>query len=164
MLWLKLLSFNASQGVVEFGNGNTDSISLRFDTRLYKKEKLIVFETCFKYGCYWIELESFYDNFVNKWNHYTSVYKADSGEVEMYLNGCTKRTWKMKIDNNDIHSFKKVLRSDNYIGTITYNDDFQNLHAKVNDLKIFDRPLKKIQIKKEMSADLGKMIELSVRN
>jgi len=159
MFWLRLLSFNnTSQGVIAFGNGNKDTINIRFQ----KKENMIILETCFDFTCIWIKLGTLLDTLVNKWNHYTSVYETDSGEVGMYLN--SRLIFKGRINDSDIAAFQKVVRTDNYIGTITGYDNFQNLHAKVNDLKIFDRPLKTIQIRKEMSTDLGKMIEFSVRN
>ncbi len=159
MFWLRLLSFNnTSQGVIAFGNGNKDTINIRFE----KKENMIILETCFDFTCIWIKLGTLLDTLVNKWNHYTSVYKVDSGEVGMYLNG--RLIFKGRINDSDTAAFQKVVRTDNYIGTITGYDNFHNLHAKVNDLKIFDQPLKTIQIRKEMNTDAGKMIELLVSN
>jgi len=135
MLWIRLLSFNYTQEVIHFGNGiYTNTIELRFQDK--------TFNFCFEHHCYHIK-----SNLAYKWTHYTCVYHASSGEIRMYIN--SQLIYKRSLHDNDKKGFKKIVRGSNFVGYS--NADWRFLHAELNELKIFNRGLSEVEIKKEMN-------------
>jgi len=135
MLWIRLLSFNNTQQVFDFGNGyDINTIELKFQDKQFR--------FCFEHNCYHIK-----SNLVYKWTHYTCVYHAGSGEIRMYLN--SQLIFKSIVYDNDKKSFKKIVRGSNFIGYS--NACWKFLHAELNELKIFNRGLSEVEIKEEMN-------------
>jgi hypothetical protein len=148
MLWIRLLSINKVQQVFKVGNGlNKARVKVSINTHRFR--------CCLQYRCYWVDLDK---GLVNRWTHLTCSHYANGkdGEIRMYINGKMITTW--IINDKDFQSFKKVERNDNYIGQPHGDDQPENLHAKVNELKIFDRPLSTDQVKRAMYYEPGLVI------
>jgi len=144
MLWIRLLSFNNIQQVINVGKGR-----VRVSINTHR------FRCCLQYKCYWVDSDR---GLVDKWTHLTCLHYANGkdGEIRMFINGKLITTW--IINDRDFQSFKKVQSNENYIGQPHGDDPPQNLHAKVNELKIFDRPLSTDQVKKAMYYEPGLII------
>ncbi len=140
MFWIKPLSTNYFQQVIDFGNGfRSDNIRVGF------------FENSLTLYClfYADEENRLYDNLktpdgllvLGEWVHVTVLH--DFRFYRVFLNGS------QVVERRDEYKYSMVPRGSNFVGANNWPSD-ELLHAELDELKIFDRPLSPDEIIQEM--------------
>ncbi len=135
MIWMKVLSLNYYQRIIDFGNGEC----LNLETfAFFEKTNKIEITTC-----------------VGSWNRYVSPITR-SISINKWIHFCVTSTFNkkeiyidaVKILSYDLPQIDNVQTTKNYIGKSNFpNDD--NVHAIFDEMKIFNRTLTIEQIKVE---------------
>ena len=136
MFWIKTLSYNQYQAIVEFGNDlETDIVFIGFEN-VSGQVRIIFIKKGDKRA---LGKSGPSDTLpIGKWVHVAVNYKNE--QVLGYIDGVLKIEFKTA-------DFISKIRSFNFIGKSHWPDE--NLHADLDDLKIFDRVLSKQEIKTE---------------
>lgn len=129
MLWIKLLSLNAWQPIIDIGSGqNEDNIMLRFKSITILNAN-IVNDNIHK------KLDSPTDNLEQVWTHI--ALSVEGFTVNIYINGELSRS-------QTGFPYRKIERTSNFIGR---NNWGQEIHAMLDDLKIFNKSLIRLKFR-----------------
>ena len=125
MIWVKVLSYNYWQRIIDFGNGapldnvfitferTTDKIGIEFFKNTEKEKKT-----------------SSKSIALNEWVHLTVT--SSGNNVILYLDGVEEFSFTAEISD--------VVRTKNYLGKSNWESD-SNVHAIFDEMKIFNREL-----------------------
>ena len=123
MIWVKVLSYNNYERIIDFGNGvSSDNVIIYLDHTTGK------FKLCFHKNTNQMKISS-KSIALNEWVHIT-VTSSDNN-VNLYLDGVEEFSYTAETSD--------VVRTKNYLGK---SQNTPNVHAIFDDMKIFNRALK----------------------
>ena len=124
MIWMKVLSFNNYQRIIDFGNGAPlNNILVAFKGNMDR----IVIDIYSKIAVYSTTSKSIT---LNEWVHITVTLSGNN--VILYLDGVEEFSLTAAIDD--------VVTTKNYLGK-SFDDKNSNVHAIFDEMKIFNRTL-----------------------
>lgn len=133
MLWVKPLSYNGDQRLINFGTGSTNYIATFFTSGKIASSM----NSGQMYECIAADVLS-----INEWVHIAVV--SESTYVKLFLNGVEKCAY--TIGNYD-NGFKTI---ENYIGK-GYSPSDKLVHAAFDEIKFFGSALSANEVNSEMN-------------
>ena len=133
-VWFKLNSLRYNSRLMDFGDGISDNIVIGFD-ELTSHLVVQIYDESYK-----SEIISKSVVNLNVWTYLAVVF--NQGKAEIYLNGSCDTTVFLYIP-------RSVKRFSNYIGKSNWASN-QNIHACLDELKIFNRALDSSEINQEL--------------
>lgn len=134
-VWFKLNSLRYNSRIIDFGDGVSDNVVIGFD-ELTSHIVVMIFDESYK-----TEMISKTAINLNVWTYLAVVFHE--GKAEIYLNGTCDSSGSLYIPRN-------VRRFSNLIGKSNWATN-QNIHAYLDDLKIFNRALTSSEINEGLS-------------
>ncbi len=134
-VWFKLNSLRYNSRIIDFGDGVSDNVVIGFD-ELTSHIVVMIFDESYK-----TEMISKTAINLNVWTYLAVVFHE--GKAEIYLNGTCDSSGSLYIPRN-------VRRFSNFIGKSNWATN-QNIHAYLDDLKIFNRALTSSEINEGLS-------------
>ena len=134
MIWVKVLSYNNYQRIIDFGNGaSLDNVLVAFKGNMDR----IVIDIYSKIAVYSTTSKSIE---LNEWLHITVA--SSGNNVVLYLDGVEEFSFTAQISD--------VVTTKNYLGKSNWNGE-PNVHAIFDEMKIFNKALtiKEIMVEKD---------------
>lgn len=138
LIWVKVLSYNNFQNIIDFGNGKaSNNVLIEFKGDTDEMRMLIFSNESSNVS------PSSKGVALNEWVHIAATYSKRN--IVFYINGIEELTF--TASTNDVE------RTKNFIGNSNWNESYA--HAIYDDMKIFNRTLTCDEIKTEKDRVYG---------
>ena len=134
MIWVKVLSYNYWQRIIDFGNGaNLDNVIISC-TKMSGLIRVVSLRNT------WLQKFSTKSIALNEWVHITVA--SSGNNVILYLDGVEEFSFTAEMSD--------VVTTKNYLGKSNWNKE-PNVHAIFDEMKIFNKALtiKEIMVEKD---------------